>query len=115
MGRWSVSDSVFAPEAFAEYLRCFQNPETIHASCEDYRAAASIDLEHDAEDLNRKIECPLLVLWGDQGLVHRKYDVLTVWRERASDVSGKSLNCGHYLPEEAPEHVLEELLLFLRS
>ena len=115
MGRWSTPDSVFAPEAFAEYLRCFQNPETIHASCEDYRAAASIDLGHDAEDLNLKIECPLLVLWGDQGLVHRKYDVLSVWRERASNVSGKSLNCGHYLPEESPEQVLEELLLFLSS
>jgi len=115
MGRWSAPDSIFAPEAFAEYLRCFQNPETIHASCEDYRAAASIDLEHDASDLNRKIECPLLVLWGDKGLVHRKYEVLEVWRERASQVSGTSLNCGHYLPEESPEQVLDELLPFLRS
>ena len=115
MGRWSASESVFAPEAFAEYLRCFQNPETIHASCEDYRAAASIDLEHDASDLNRKIECPLLALWGDKGFVHRKYDVLEVWRERASHVSGTYLNCGHFLPEESPKQVLDELLPFLRS
>ena len=115
MGRWSAPESIFAPKAFAEYLRCFQNPDTVHASCEDYRAAASIDLEHDASDLHRKIECPLLVLWGDKGLVHRKYEVLEVWRERASHVSGAALNCGHYLPEESPEQVLDELLPFLRS
>jgi len=115
MGRWSSPDSIFAPEAFDEYLRCFRKPETIHASCEDYRAAASIDLEHDASDLDRKIECPLLVLWGDRGLVHRKYEVLEVWRERANHVSGTALKCGHYLPEESPEQVLDELLPFLRS
>ena len=115
MGRWGTPDSIFAPKAFAEYLRCFQNPDTVHASCEDYRAAASIDLEHDASDLHRKIECPLLVLWGDKGLVHRKYEVLEVWRERANHVSGTTLNCGHYLPEESPEQVLDELLPFLRS
>ena len=115
MGRWSAPESIFAPKAFAEYLRCFQNPDTVHASCEDYRAAASIDLEHDASDLHRKIECPLLVLWGDKGLVHRKYEVLEVWRERANHVSGTTLNCGHYLPEESPEQVLDELLPFLRS
>jgi len=115
MGRWSSPDSIFAPEAFDEYLRCFRKPETIHASCEDYRAAASIDLEHDASDLDRKIECPLLVLWGDKGLVHRKYEVLEVWRERANHVSGTALKCGHYLPEESPEQVLDELLPFLRS
>ena len=115
MGRWSSPDSIFAPEAFDEYLRCFRKPETIHASCEDYRAAASIDLEHDASDLDRKIECPLLVLWGDKGLVHRKYEVLKVWRERANHVSGTALKCGHYLPEESPEQVLDELLPFLRS
>ena len=115
MGRWSSPDSIFAPEAFDEYLRCFRKPETIHASCEDYRAAASIDLEHDASDLDRKIECPLLVLWGDKGLVHRKYKVLEVWRERANHVSGTALKCGHYLPEESPEQVLDELLPFLRS
>lgn len=115
MGRWSAPESIFAPKAFAEYLRCFQNPDTVHASCEDYRAAASIDLEHDASDLHRKIECPLLVLWGDKGLVHRKYEVLEVWRERANHVSGTALNCGHYLPEESPEQVLDELLPFLRS
>ena len=115
MGHWSSPDSIFAPEAFDEYLRCFRKPETIHASCEDYRAAASIDLEHDASDLDRKIECPLLVLWGDKGLVHRKYEVLEVWRERANHVSGTALKCGHYLPEESPEQVLDELLPFLRS
>ena len=115
MGRWSAPESIFAPKAFAEYLRCFQNPDTVHASCEDYRAAASIDLEHDASDLHRKIECPLLVLWGDKGLVHRKYEVLEVWRERANHVSGTALNCGHYLPEESPEQVLDELLPFLYS
>ena len=97
----------------AEYKRCFRNPETIHASCEDYRAAFGIDLEHDTADLARRIACPLLVLWGAKGVVGRSYDVLAVWRERADRVSGRALPCGHYLAEEAPEEILAELLAFL--
>jgi haloacetate dehalogenase len=99
-------------EAFAEYLRCFRDPAAIHASCEDYRAAASIDLQHDDADLSRKLACPLLVLWGERGPMHRQYDLLATWRERAGHVTGKALPCGHYLPEEAPDQTLAELRAF---
>jgi haloacetate dehalogenase len=84
------------PDAYAEYRRCFSDPATIHASCEDYRAAATIDLVHDDADTDRKISCPVLALWGANGLVGRKYDVLAVWRERATQVSGKALQSGHW-------------------
>jgi haloacetate dehalogenase len=99
-------------EAFAEYLRCYRQPETIHASCEDYRAAASIDLAHDEADMHRKVECPLLALWGEQAPMHRLYDVAATWRERATNVTGKSLPGTHYLVEEIPELVAEELRNF---
>ena len=99
--------------AFDEYLRCFRDPAVIHASCEDYRAAASIDLEHDDADLNRKVKCPLLVLWAERGAMHRQFDVLATWHERAEKVSGKALPGGHYLPEEVPEETLAELERFL--
>lgn len=115
MKRWSAPGTVFSDAAMAEYIRCFSQPDAIHASCEDYRAAASIDLEHDEEDLNRKLECPLLVLWGAKGFVTRTYDVLGVWREHAKNVQGRALDCGHFLPEEAPAAVCEELLRFLGS
>jgi haloacetate dehalogenase len=101
--------------AQAEYLRCFRNPATVHAMCEDYRAAASIDLEHDEADLDRRITCPLLVLWGERGTVGRLYDVLSVWRERAADVSGKELPGGHNLQYDLPEQTLTEVRRFLRS
>jgi haloacetate dehalogenase len=113
IGAWGKTENAFGPEALAEYKRCFRDPETIHASCEDYRAAAGIDLAHDAEDLDRKLACPLLVLWGAKGVVARSYDVLAVWRERARQVSGRALDCGHFLPEEAPEDTLAALLAFL--
>jgi haloacetate dehalogenase len=103
------------PEAVAEYLRCFKDPATIHATCEDYRAGATIDLEHAAEDRGRKVECPLLVLWGERGTVGRLYDVMKIWREHAADVTGKALPAGHFLPEEVPEETLAALLAFLRS
>ena len=103
----------FTPEALAEYKRCFRDPAMIHASCEDYRAAASIDLVHDRADLDRRIACPLLALWGRHGLVGRLYDVLALWRERAADVGGRALDCGHYLAEEAPEETLAALQDFL--
>ncbi len=99
--------------AFDEYLRCFRDPAAIHASCEDYRAAASIDLEHDDADLNRKVKCPLLALWAERGAMHRQFDVLATWRERAENATGKPLPGGHYLPEEAPEETLDELMRFL--
>ena len=113
MGKFSASDDVFTPQAMAEYLRCFSDPATIHASCEDYRAAAGIDLAHDEADLERKLDCPVLALWGAKGAMEKNYDVLAAWRERASDVAGRALDCGHYLPEEAPEACAQELAGFL--
>ncbi|WP_136805861.1 alpha/beta fold hydrolase [Desulfosediminicola flagellatus] len=113
--RWSAPGTEFDNEAVSEYIRCFSNPETIHASCEDYRAAASIDLRHDEEDMHKKVSCPLLVLWGTKGFVHRTYDVLAVWRERAEKVEGNGLNCGHFLPEEVPVQVTEELQRFFAN
>jgi haloacetate dehalogenase len=110
--RWSAPGARFDAEAVAEYVRCFSDPATIHATCEDYRAAASIDLEHDEADLDRRVECPLLVLWGKRGFVHRTYDVLEVWRSHATQVEGKALDCGHFLPEESPAEVEAELMRF---
>ncbi|MCP5373451.1 MAG: alpha/beta hydrolase [Hyphomicrobiales bacterium] len=112
MGAWSGEGFAFDKAAYAEYLRCFSDPATIHASCEDYRAAASIDLAHDEADMDRKLTCPLLVLWGQRGLMEKAYDVLATWRERALDVRGTALPCGHYLPEEAPDGTARELLAF---
>jgi haloacetate dehalogenase len=111
-GAWSGRSQPFAEAAIAEYERCF-TPATIHASCEDYRAAASIDLEHDEADLARRIACPLHVLWGLRGAMERNFDVAATWRERAAGpVTGKALDCGHYLPEEQPEETAKELLAF---
>ena len=93
-------------------MRCFNDPRAIHASCEDYRAAASIDIVHDEEDMDAKITCPLLALWGGRGFIHRTYDVLDVWREKALSVSGKPLDCGHFIPEEKPQETSAELLSF---
>ena len=80
-----------------------------------YRAAASIDLEHDAADLGTKVTCPMLALWGAKGRIAQMFDVLATWRERATDVGGRALPCGHYVPEEAPEETFRELLAFFRG
>src|SRR5689334_3097359 len=100
-------------EAFAEYLRTFRMPETIHAACEDYRAGASIDLTHDDADLQRKITCPVLALWAEKGAMHRLYNVLDTWKERASNVVGKPLPSSHFIAEEIPDMLLSELGSFL--
>ena len=113
MGRRHGGLEVFAPEAMAEYVRCFSDPATIHASCEDYRAADSIDLAHDSADAGRKIACPLLALWGRHGVVEEQFDCLATWRALAEDVQGEALDCGHYLPEEQPDEVLRLLENFL--
>jgi len=115
LDQWGGGLSAFTDEALSEYIRCFSDPACIHASCEDYRAAASIDLEHDEADMDRRIECPLLVLWGARGLMERHYDVLATWRERASDVRGRAIDCGHFLAEEAPEETGDELMRFFGS
>jgi haloacetate dehalogenase len=106
LSRWSMgNEKAFSAEAVAEYVRCFSDPEAIRASCDDYRAAAGIDLVHDAADADRRIGAPLLVLWGARGFVGRNYDVLALWREKAADVRGRALDCGHFLPEEATDEV----------
>ena len=112
--RWSAGeDAFFDPQAVAEYTRCFSEPAAIHASCEDYRAGASIDLVHDEADLGRTVDLPLLVLWGGKGKLNTLFDALAVWGERFPDVRGRALSCGHFLPEELPDETAAELLAFL--
>ena len=96
----------------AEYRRCYRNPATRHAICEDYRAAAGIDLAHDAQDQGSRVTAPMLVLWGSRGTVGALYDVLDCWRQKASDVSGHPIDCGHSPQEEAPLELLKALDLF---
>jgi haloacetate dehalogenase len=98
-----------------EYLRTSTDPANIHAMCEDYRAGASIDLKHDAADLDHKIACPLLVLWGERSPMGRLYDVLAIWRERGASVTGKGLPGGHNLQEDVPDMVLAEVRNLVRS
>ena len=118
--QWTAIDGSITDEAYAEYLRCFNNPETIRATCLDYRGI-EIDLMHDEADRGRKLTCPVLLLWGSN-MVKRpgwqtgaSLDMLTVWRDRAVDVRGKALDCGHFLPEELPEETTVELLAFLAT
>ncbi|MGB1871672.1 MAG: alpha/beta fold hydrolase [Candidatus Puniceispirillaceae bacterium] len=111
-GQWGRTAGAITDEAFADYLRCFQRPDTLHAMCEDYRAAATIDLVHDAADADRKLAMPLLALWGVEGFVGTHYDVLAEWRQVARDVSGHGVPGGHYLPEEAPDETLAALVNF---
>lgn len=105
----------FDPAAMAEYEAAFSDPAVIHASCEDYRAAAGIDLDHDAADGAARIACPLLVLWGARAPMHAHYDVLDTWRSRAVSPEGRALDCGHFLAEEAPDATLAEFQRFFRS
>jgi len=115
MKRWSAGETAFFdPRAWAEYERCFSDPATIHASCEDYRAAASIDLAHDRADPVQRVRCPLLVLWGAKGVVNRLFDPLNDWRSVADDVRGQVMPTGHYIAEEAPAATLAQLQAFLR-
>jgi len=116
-GGWGSAANIFDARAFAEYERCFARPETIHATCEDYRAAASIDLEHDDADVaaGRQVACPLLVLWGQNGVVHRYFDPVNDWRTVANDVRGRALPSGHYLAEEVPDQTLRELQAFFAA
>ncbi len=116
MGKRHAGLSAFAPQALAEYERCIQIEGSAHAMCEDYRASARIDLAHDRADVaaGRKLQQPLRVLWGGAGVVGPCFDVMALWRERASDVSGAELPCGHYIAEEAPEALLVEAFNFLK-
>jgi len=116
LGQWGLDSGAFTAAALAEYLRCM-TAEMIHASCEDYRAAASIDLDHDQLDIDQsnKIQCPVLALWGQEGFVGQKYNIITEWKKWAAQVSGFALPCGHYLAEEAPTETAEALLQFFRK
>jgi haloacetate dehalogenase len=107
-----VDGGVIAQQAWEEYLRCIRDRAAIHAMCEDYRAGASIDLEHDRSDLERKVTCPLLVLWGAENPIWRRFDMLDTWRQRGATVTGEALACGHYLPEEAPDATYARLHAF---
>jgi len=103
------------PAAFGDYLRCFGNPETIRATCDEYRAGASIDLEHDRADRGRKVATPLHVLWGQRSGQGSGYDMLAVWREHAETVTGQPIDSGHFIPEEAPDTAYGVLHDFFRS
>jgi haloacetate dehalogenase len=113
IGEWCAQPDALARDALTEYRRCF-DAATIRATCEDYRAGATIDLAHDREDGGRRISCPLLVLWSAAGL-GSSYDVLGIWREEADDVHGHALDCGHFLAEERPRETAAALVAFLDS
>ncbi|WP_273028051.1 alpha/beta fold hydrolase [Massilia timonae] len=115
MGKRSAGLAPFDPRALREYQRCLALPGAAHGICEDYRAAAGIDLEHDRFDRKegRKLTMPLLALWGEQGVVGRCFEPLEEWKLVADDVQGGALPCGHYIAEEAPELLLERVLPFL--
>jgi haloacetate dehalogenase len=117
MGSRDAGLTPFDPRALAEYTRCLMQPGAAHALCEDYRAAATIDLAHDRadRDAGRKLAMPLLALWGERGIVQRCFEPLDEWRRVADDVRGESLPCGHYIPEEAPAALLAKALPFLRA
>jgi haloacetate dehalogenase len=115
IGRRSAGLAPFAPEALAEYERCMALPGAAHGVCEDYRAAAGIDLEHDRadRDAGRRMAVPTLVLWGRDGVIERCFRPLDEWRRVADDVRGEALPCGHYIAEEAPDLLLERAEAFL--
>ncbi|WP_111413638.1 alpha/beta fold hydrolase [Billgrantia lactosivorans] len=115
MGGRHASLDAFDPAAIAEYQRCLAQPGAAHALCEDYRASNGIDLAHDRADreAGRRIACPVGVLWGKHGIIERCFDPLAEWRAVAERVEGEALPCGHYLPEEAPEALLDHLNRFM--
>ena len=118
--RWTAVEGSITDEAYAEYLRCFSDRETIRASCADYRAI-DVDLSHDEADRGRKLTCPVLALWGSNTAKRpgwqtgQALDMLAVWRERAENLRGCPIDCGHFLAEEAPEETAAEILAFLES
>ncbi|MGI9372076.1 MAG: alpha/beta fold hydrolase [Hyphomicrobiales bacterium] len=102
----------FHEDAQREYLRCLSDPDTVHAMCNDYRAAASIDLIHDDADGDKKLSCPMHVIWGKRGVIERCFDAPTLWKLRAHHVTGERFDCGHYIPEERPEETIQSFLGF---
>jgi haloacetate dehalogenase len=110
---WAGNPSMIEEAAVAEYLRCFKLPGTIRAICADYFAGAHTDLEHDAADAHERVQAPLLVLWGGLGKREKEWDLLAIWREKAREVEGHSLPCGHFIPEEAPAELAKVVTAFL--
>jgi len=117
MGRRHAGLAPFDPRALAEYARAIALPGAAHGLCEDYRAAAGVDLVHEQADRDAglKIRQPLLALWGMEGVVQRCFDTLAEWQRVATDVRGQALPCGHYIPEEAPDELLAQILPFLKA
>jgi haloacetate dehalogenase len=114
--RFERSPGAITPEAFAEYLRCFRDPATIHATCEDYRASASIDLEIDEADWDKKIACPVLSLWAERGNRPPAFrNAIDFWKQKAVEAKGRALRSGHFMAEEVPEETLAELKSFLAA
>ncbi len=115
MNRKPAGLSIFDPRALAEYIRCASLPGAAHGVCEDYRASASIDLQHDEASLaaGERIQSPLLVLWGAHGAIERCFKPLECWAQVANDLRGEALPCGHYVAEEAPQAMLDKVLPFL--
>lgn len=105
-------DNPFSDAALAEYLSAFAMPDAIHASCEDYRAAASIDIDHDNADNGRKLTMPLLTLWAKRGVIAKCFDALELWRHRAEQVQGEALDTTHYMAEEIPEDIAARMSHF---
>ena len=114
LGGWGgTSHGFIDPAAMAEYERCFNRPDAIHAACEDYRAAASIDLDHDAADADLRITCPLHLVWGRNGIVGRMFDPIPDWQEKATgSVTGVAFDSGHFIAEQMPDQLLAEMTGF---
>ena len=111
------TDDFFSPKALADYIECVKNPETIRSICEDYRAAASIDLKDDdiSRKQNLKIKMPTLVLWGKKGKIEQWYDPLTIWQKYCDqEVRGYGVNTGHYLAEENPDEIIKSINNFFK-
>jgi haloacetate dehalogenase len=119
LGGWGAGGLAHVePQAVAEYARCFCTPEAVHAACEDYRASAGIDLDHDraGRAAGQQLRCDLLVLWGERGLVHRLFDPPALWQAQcAGTVSGQALPCGHFIPEELPRETADAFWSFFRD
>lgn len=117
LDQWLGCAGAFDPRAREEYVRAFRNPAVVHAACEDYRAGSTADVEHDRRDLKAgcQLTCPALVLWSADGLTARFFNPLATWRRWARDVRGRTIPAGHFLMEEAPEHVIREMTSFLST
>ena len=114
MGR-HAGTGIFSPDRWSEYLSGASNPQSMHAMCEDYRAGASIEMQHDREDNGKMVACPLMTLWASYAPMGRIYDVLATWKERASNVTGKQIPGGHNLPDTSPKEVIAELRAFFKA